>query len=163
MSREGLRRLQAGYDALGRGDDRAFVEFLHPHFRYRTRAELPGGGEFVGREVFNRRLAELQEMFEDLHVEPGEFIVRGDYVVVPVRWTGRGRAGGVQVSEDVVHVWRILDARGVELQVFSDRTQALEAVGLREVTGQAAARVEPSLVSRSRRWGKARPHADNPP
>jgi len=132
MSREALRRLKAGYDAFGTEDDRAFVEFLHPDFRYRARDELPGGGDFVGREVFDRRLADLQDMFEELRFLPRDFIVRGEYVVVPVRWTGRGGTAGVPVSEEVVHVWRIRDDQGVELQVFSSPTEALDAAGLRE-------------------------------
>jgi ketosteroid isomerase-like protein len=34
----------------------------------------------------------------------------------------------VLISQTVVHVWRVRGGKAVELQVFSDKAQALEAV-----------------------------------
>ena len=132
MAQDFLGKLQAGYDAFGSGDERKFIELLHPEFRYRARAELPGGGEYVGRDAFDRRLAELREMFDGLRFEPREYIVHAEHVVVPLRWSGRGGTSGVEVSQDVFHVWRIRDGMGLELQVFSDREEALRCAGIED-------------------------------
>ena len=123
-----MRYLRAGYAAFGTGDERGFVDVLHPAFRYRSREELPGGGEYEGRDVFDHRLEELRELFADIRFEPDEFIVSGEYVVVSLRWSARGRGGGVRVAQSLFHVWRMRDGKALELQVFSDKATALEAV-----------------------------------
>jgi ketosteroid isomerase-like protein len=128
VSQENVQRLREGYASFGRGDERLFEDLMHPDFRYRSREELPGGGEFEGREVFFRRLAELRELFAEIHFEPADFIVSGEYVVATLSWSALGRGGGVRVAQDLVHVWRMRDGKGVELQVFSDKAEALEAV-----------------------------------
>jgi hypothetical protein len=38
----------------------------------------------------------------------------------------------VMLEESLVHVWLIADRTAKELRVYSERSQALEAVGLRE-------------------------------
>jgi ketosteroid isomerase-like protein len=123
-------QLVEAYEALNRGDDRPMVEFLDKEFRYRSREELPGGGDYEGREATVERLAELREMFVDIVVEPKDFIVSGEYVVISLAYGARGRSGGVRISQNVVHVWRVGAGKALELQVFSDKTQALEAVVL---------------------------------
>jgi len=123
-----IQNLKAAYAAFGRGEEQLFLEFVHPDFRYRAREELPGGGEYEGRAVFDRRLTELRELFADIEFEPTDFIVSGEYVVASLSWCARGRGGGVRVAQDLVHVWRIRDGKWLELQVFSDKAEALEAV-----------------------------------
>ena len=130
---EDVRSLRAGYAAFGAGEERLFVELMHPDFRYRSREELPGGGDYEGREVFDRRLKELRELFVDIRFEPEEFIVSGEYVVASLNWSARGSGGGVRVAQSLFHVWRMRDGKALELQVFSDKATALEAV----IVGQA--------------------------
>ena len=122
------RVLRAGYTAFSTGDERLFVDFLDPDFRYRSREELPGGGQYEGRGVFDRRLEELRDLFAEISFEPTEFIVSGEYVVAALRWSATGRGGGVRVAQDLFHVWRMRGGKALELQVFSDRATALEAV-----------------------------------
>ena len=128
MSPEDVQKLREGYASFGRGEEHLFAELMHPDFRYRSREELPGGGEYEGREVFFQRLAELRELFADIRFEPTDFIVSGDYVVATLSWSALGRGGGVRVAQGLVHVWRMSDGKAIELQVFSDKAQALEAV-----------------------------------
>jgi hypothetical protein len=49
-----------------------------------------------------------------------------------VRQIARGRASGVIVDEPIAHVWLIRDGRCQKLRVVSQRSQALEAIGLQE-------------------------------
>jgi ketosteroid isomerase-like protein len=121
-------QLAEAYEALNRGDDRPMVEFLDKEFRYRSREELPGGGDYEGREVTVKRLGELREMFAEIVTTASDFLVSGDYVVVSLAYSARGRSGGVRVSQEVFHVWRVSGGKAFELQVFSDKVQALEAV-----------------------------------
>lgn len=128
MTQDNLQTVRAIYEALNLGDDRPLVAFLDKEFRYRSREELPGGGEYEGREATVERLRELWEMFEDIVIAAKDFIVSGDYVVVTLGYSASGRRGGVRVSQEVVHVWRLSGGKAVELQVFSDKAQALGVV-----------------------------------
>lgn len=128
MSQENVQKLREGYASFGRGDEHLFVDLMHPDFRYRSREELPGGGAYEGREIFFRRLAELRELFAGIQFEPTDFLVSGEYIVATLSWSALGRGGGVRVAQDLVHVWRMRDDKALELQVFSDKVQALEAV-----------------------------------
>jgi ketosteroid isomerase-like protein len=131
LSGEDVQWLRDAYAALAREDERTFEALLHPDFRYRSREELPGGGAYEGRDAFLRRLAELRELFVDIRFEPEDFVVAGEYIVAPVRWSGRGRGGGVRIVQDVVHVWRTRAGRASELLVFSDKATAMETVAVR--------------------------------
>jgi ketosteroid isomerase-like protein len=65
-------------------------------------------------------------------VEVEEYISAGEFVVVLCRYTGRGKASGVDVDVRGAHVWKMRDGKAVRLEVFSSREKALEAAGLRE-------------------------------
>jgi ketosteroid isomerase-like protein len=61
-----------------------------------------------------------------------EVLDAGDYVVVPVRLTGRGRTSGVSFEEDEVHVYKIRDGKITELREYRHRHEALKAAGLEQ-------------------------------
>jgi ketosteroid isomerase-like protein len=131
MSKENVERLRQVYEALNEGDDEPLLDLLHPAFVYWTREELPGGGSYR-RHDFLRRLAELRQTFREVRFEVEEFIGSGQDVVVVVRGTGLGRISGVPVDERVFHTWTIENRKAVELRIYSDRGEALEAIGLSE-------------------------------
>jgi len=55
-----------------------------------------------------------------------------DCVVVAITFGGRARHSGLEVTLHPVHVFRLRDGRVFHWQIFQEREQALEAVGLRE-------------------------------
>jgi len=109
---------------------------LHPAFVYRTREELPGAGTYR-RHDFLRRLAELRQTFREIRFEVEEVTGSGQDVVVGVRGTGVGRVSGVPVDERMFHAWTIENAKALELRIYSDRGEALEAAGLSEQGARA--------------------------
>jgi ketosteroid isomerase-like protein len=131
MSQENVERLRQIYAAINDGDDEPLLDFLHPDFVYRTREELPGGGSYSAADLLSR-LAELREIFRATRFDPEEFINCDKGVVVLVRGTGTGRVGGVPIDEHLFHVWKIEDAKARALCTYSNRAEALEAVGLSE-------------------------------
>ncbi len=131
MSQENVEKLRQIYAAINAGVDRPLLDFLHPDFVYRTREELPGGGSYSAAELLSR-LAELREIFRGGRLEPEEFINCDRGVVVLVRVTGTGRIGGVPFDERLFHVWKIEDAKVRVLCMYSNRAEALEALGLSE-------------------------------
>jgi ketosteroid isomerase-like protein len=134
VAREDVENLAGFYAAFNAGDLEPWLAFAHPQFVYRTREEFPGGGAH-GLDAALDRIAALRELFAELRWEPQEFVETDERIVVVVRQSGRGRAGGVRVDERVAHVWRLDAGRARELRVYTRREEALEAVGLRESDG----------------------------
>lgn len=132
MSQENVEGLRRFYEALNGRQIESLRAFAGPEFVYRTREEMPGGGTYDIDEALDRIRA-LRDMFDELRWEPQEFIDADEQtVVVVVRQLARGRASGVPVAGTIAHVWTIHDLKAMELCVYSDRGQALEAVGLAE-------------------------------
>jgi ketosteroid isomerase-like protein len=66
-------------------------------------------------------------------MEPAEFVDAGDRVVVIGRRVGKGRGSGVDVNQPMADVFTLHGGRIVRCEIgYSDRAEALEAVGLRE-------------------------------
>jgi ketosteroid isomerase-like protein len=131
MSREAIELIERFYDGINAGDLEPLVAAADPEFVYRTRDEFPGGGSF-GLEAALDRISGLLELFDEIRVEPLEFVEAGERTLVVLRQIARGRASGVIVDAPIAHVWLIQDGRCKELRVFSHRSQALEAIGLQE-------------------------------
>ena len=87
--------------------------------------ELPTKGHDAVRESVARWKAE----WHDYKVMPEEFVDMGDRVVVTVRLRGRGRGSGVEVDARFYDVYTLRDGKIVRMDQFTERTQALEAVG----------------------------------
>jgi len=125
-----VRRLRRGYEAFNRGDFATVLRNVSPDVEVRDRDEIPDPGVYRGldavREVFARNAAE----FEDYRVDPEEFIEVGDHIVVVARQSGRGRTSGAAVAGAIVHSWHVRDGRVLGMRAFSDREQALAALGV---------------------------------
>jgi ketosteroid isomerase-like protein len=97
-----------------------------------SRAELPDGSSYTGRDEFLGFIAAWEEGFETEHMEAHEILDAGDCVVVTVNHRGRGMRSGIEVDQTFAMVWTIRDGRAVRMAVFPTRTEALEAVGVSE-------------------------------
>jgi ketosteroid isomerase-like protein len=72
------------------------------------------------------------EVFEDIEIEPEEFIGLGEDLVVPIYTAGHGRVRGIRIESRVVHIWTIRDARATRFRVYGTRQEAFDALGLSE-------------------------------
>jgi ketosteroid isomerase-like protein len=132
MSQENVEVLRRGYESWNRGDRDAAFESLEPEFEL----QLPEGGmnvgSFQGREGASKLFEDYLEVFDFFHMEPEEFFEAGDRIVVFVRTPARGKGSGVEVEFRPAHVWTMRAGKAVRLEVFPERQNALEAVGLSE-------------------------------
>jgi ketosteroid isomerase-like protein len=69
---------------------------------------------------------------ERLDMRPVEIIDAGDQLVVFVHEVARGRESGIVLETDIVTVRTLRRGRVVRVRSFMDRSEALEAVGLKE-------------------------------
>ncbi len=118
--------------AYNRRDFDAAVEAFDPYIEWvlppRQRSDSCRGPDEV-----KRFWEGLDEIFEELRLEPQEFVDAGDHVATRLRFYGRGKASGVEVEEEMYHQVATFHAgRMVRIEYFADWGEALEAAGLRE-------------------------------
>ncbi len=128
MAEGDAERLRAAYEAFNEGGVEAILERLDPEIHVRERATLPDRATYRGRDGVRRMFEVILEAFDDFQFEVEDVIDRGAYVVVVLRQVVRGRASGIRLGGDTVHVWQMRGGRPVALTVFGTRAQALAAL-----------------------------------
>ena len=74
----------------------------------------------------------IDEIWIDWGFEAERFFDAGDQVAVFVRTSGTARQSGAPVEIAVAHVLTLKDGRVTRTEVFLNRQEALDAVGLQE-------------------------------
>jgi ketosteroid isomerase-like protein len=131
MSQANVGVVREWSEAFNRGDVVGMLELADPDIEWWNREDDPGAPVSRGHDGVGKGLLELSELAE-LRVEPKEFIDAGEYVVVPVRPFGRGRASGAAFEDHEVHVFKLRRGKITEGREYREKTDALEAVGLTE-------------------------------
>jgi ketosteroid isomerase-like protein len=72
----------------------------------------------------------ISEPFDDLRVEPREFIEAGDEIVVIFRARGRGKGSGIPLDVELAHVFTFREGNVQVMRAHTSKASALEAVGL---------------------------------
>jgi uncharacterized protein len=133
MSQENVELARRGYAALASGDVSRVLEMIHPDVSVEVhtgRPDLPDA--LHGHAGFLENLQSLTEVFEDIEVEPEEFIDLGEHLVVTIRTVGHGRASGIRIENRIVHIWTIEGGKATRFRVFGSREEAFEALGVSE-------------------------------
>jgi ketosteroid isomerase-like protein len=125
-----LTRLRRGYDAFNRGDFDAAVEMAHPEIEF----VRPAGQPLLRGADALRRWME-PEAFEEQVIEPLEFSITGNKVLVRGHAWGRGAGSGIEVDVDFWAVWTVNEdglATRLEFYLDDQEAEAREAAGRRE-------------------------------
>jgi ketosteroid isomerase-like protein len=131
MSQENLEVVRQVHDGWARGDFRVGADLVGPDFEWHQFPQAVEPGTRRGADV-GTALRTLFDVYENLRVDATEFIDAGDKVVVIGRARATARGSGMPLDSPVALVWTLREGRLVRNQVFIDRNEALEAVGLRE-------------------------------
>ena len=137
MSEENVGVARSAYAALNEayrsGEFAGSLDaFSHPDIVLRTSGMFPETGEYRGREGVRSFTTNQAEAFEEMWIEPLEFIEAGERVVVPVRFGGKTRHTGIPAEFSVVHVLTIHEGKVRGIEMFRTKPEALEAAGLSE-------------------------------
>ena len=92
----------------------------------------PDGRIYYGRAEAAKALRSWVELWDDYGYEPEDVLDAGEKVVVLFRETGRGRESGAATVFLGATVWTIQHGKVVHTKTYTDRSEALEAVGLGE-------------------------------
>jgi ketosteroid isomerase-like protein len=87
-------------------------------------------GIFNGVDETNAWLADWLDSFEDWSIVIEEVFDAGDQVVAIVRQRGTAKHGGPEVEMRVAQVWTFRGGLAARMEMYADRDEALEAVGL---------------------------------
>jgi ketosteroid isomerase-like protein len=115
------------YDALARGDSQAMLSCvdqsveIHDHY-------TPDRSSLRGHDGFMTAIRTWTAQFSDMKIEPEDLEQEHDRVLVRFRLVGRGRGSGVQTEIQLFHVWRLVDGKIAQLDVYGDAGAARAAL-----------------------------------
>ena len=99
-------------------------------------ADYPDAATCRGHRGMQRWLEGWRDAFDEMSVEPLEFIPAGDHVVVPTHQRFRSKAG-LDVEQHITQVFRFRGGKVIYGTGYRDKSKALEAVGLSEQDAHA--------------------------
>jgi ketosteroid isomerase-like protein len=132
MSQENVDKARDFIAAYNRRDFDAAVECFDPQIEW-VLPERQSFDSCQGPARVRRFWEGLDETFEELRLEPQEFIDAGDQVATRLRHHGRGKLSGAEIDEELYH--QVVTFRAgtmVRIEYFGEWSEALEAVGLSE-------------------------------
>jgi ketosteroid isomerase-like protein len=128
MSQENVDKTRQFIEAYNRRDYDAAMEFFDPEIDW-VLPEQQRSDSARGRDQVMRFWEGLDETFEELRLDPQEFVDGGDRVGVRLRFYGRGKGSGAELDTEMYHqVTTFSDGTMVRIEYFTDWPSALEAI-----------------------------------
>ena len=129
MSQDNVELVRRGYDHYNRTGEPDY-SLLDPAVEYDVSERTFDPAVYHGHEGVREFVSLIREQWATMRIEPQDFIVAGDEVVVPVRLVGVGKHSGVETQADAAHVWTLRDGKVIRQRTFQTLAEALEAAGL---------------------------------
>jgi ketosteroid isomerase-like protein len=133
MSQENVEILRRGFEAFAQGDVEAVLDLVDADIEWSAAlAPILGVTAVSGKVALRKFLVQdLQDGFEDFRAEPLSFEDHGDTVLVLVRYSGRGKASGVEIGQAFHTIYVFRNGTVVKMHDYPTKTEALEAAGLK--------------------------------
>jgi ketosteroid isomerase-like protein len=131
MSQENVEIVRRGYEHYNRTGEPDY-EVLDPEVVYDVTRRTFDPGVYHGYEGVREFTSLVAEQWATMRIEPQDFVVAGDSVIVSVRLVGVGKESGVETTANAAHVWTLRHGRIVRQTTFQTMAEALEATHPRE-------------------------------
>ncbi len=133
MSQENVELVRAMWAAYTRGDFQASLAAYAEDTVWDDTRYRPDGAVHLGRDALVEVVRTWRGAWEDYDAEAEQVLDAGDdRVAVVLRETGRGKGGGVEMTNRWGQVMTVRDRKIAHTMVYRVPEEALEAVGLRE-------------------------------
>jgi ketosteroid isomerase-like protein len=133
MSRENVELVRSMIEAYKRADFETLAAGCADDFEFTSVLTAVEETSYHGRDVWRAYWADMQEAWEEWHVEAVEILEgRDDSVVVITRLDGRGKSSGVPVDLTVGIHYLIRNGELWRMRSYLDAADALKAAGLAE-------------------------------
>ena len=129
MSQENVQIVRHGYELLESRDIEAWIGLFDADVEAHDLAGIPDEPIRRGHNALREWVAMMEEIWVDPRYEPEEFIEAGEFIVVAVRATARGRGSGVPLDIPIFQVFEVQGGKIRRLWAYRDRAEALEAAG----------------------------------
>jgi ketosteroid isomerase-like protein len=130
MSQENVEIIRRGMEYFKRTDE-VLWDVIDPEIEIHDH-DVPAGDVFRGHAGWFKWVDTFDSAWEHVSMEPEEYIdAGGDNVVLLHRLAARGR-GGISLERQDGIVYTLRDGKVVRMDYYGSRSEALEAVGLRE-------------------------------
>ena len=133
MSQENVEILRRLFETWNRGDFDAVAAFYDPEVEFNP-GRLPPGEKtrYIGREGVKEWIRNANDEWDSVTAEPEERIeVGSDRILAIDRWHFHG-GDGIEIEEELPTIFTFRNGLIVRGDGFTDRAEALEAVGLSE-------------------------------
>jgi ketosteroid isomerase-like protein len=138
VSQENVERVRAFIAAFNRGDFDAAVQYFDRDVDWVLPARQRSDS-CRGTEAVKRFWSGLDETFEELRLEPQEFVDAGDHVATRLRFSGRGKGSGAELDAEMYHqVVTFRDGRMTRIEYVVTWGEALAAAGVAERASSGA-------------------------
>ena len=128
--------------------DHLFDEYYDEQLQVLMPPDYPEGEQvYVGRRGMSKLIGGLRDSWTKWRFEAERFIEAGERVIVLIRVLAEGGSSGIATERETAHLWTIRGGRLVSIQIYRNRSQALEAVGVQE-SGPAMSRENVEVVRR---------------
>jgi ketosteroid isomerase-like protein len=119
-------------EAWNRRDWDAALADFHPQIEWRNAGVLLDEADvYHGHDEVRSFWESWAGSWDDIRMEPEEFIDLGDRVLALVRFRASGR-NQLELDQQVAHLWTLRDGLILRFQSYWDQAEALRATGLRE-------------------------------
>jgi ketosteroid isomerase-like protein len=133
MSQENVEIVRRCYDLWKSRDWPAIPEIFDPDVEIDLSRNIFNPDVYRGHAGVETYVRVVEEIWDDFHVEPAEFVDAGDNVVTGVTIHGKGKGSGADVAMQLFNVWTLRDSKVVRVVGgYRDRSEAFEAAGLSE-------------------------------
>jgi ketosteroid isomerase-like protein len=130
MSQENVEIIRRSLEAFQQGGLDASLRFYDPEVTWEEAQDEPEAETYRGHDGIRALAQKWMVPFDDLRIEPEEFIDAGEAVVMPYRFRGRERSSGTDVTAPETWVFWLRNGKISEVREYRYKSDALEAAGL---------------------------------
>jgi ketosteroid isomerase-like protein len=131
MSRENVERVRQAYDEFNETGAPP-EKFVHADAEFDASRVLADVGVIRGWPAYMAALQDYWSSYDDYKAEVEEILDAEERLVVSIRDSGRPKGSPSLVTNRYFHVVTLRDGKLLRLDIYLDKAQALEAVGLSE-------------------------------
>jgi uncharacterized protein len=117
----------ASYEALNQRDIDATLEALADDAEWHESEALPDTGVYRGKQAIRSFLTDFLASWERFNQTIEEVRQEGDRVLLMIHLEARGRGSAADVDARYAHLWTISEGRGIRVDAFYDRDDAVAA------------------------------------
>jgi uncharacterized protein len=132
MSQENVEIVQRALEAFEQGGIDATLRFYDAEVTWQEAEDEPEGETYRGHDGLRTLVQKWLVPFDDLRIEPEEFIDAGEVVVMPYMFLGRERSSGNDIRAPETWVFSLRDGKICEVREYRRKAEALHALGLEE-------------------------------